>query len=397
MNKDRYPRGKPTRREEQGEGTSGGRQPARTSKPAVTSQPNSAKGKKKTQPAGHVSKQTRKVDFDGPPYTDRTADVVVSIENEAGANTDTTLLIDHEPNPTYGSIYGDREATIAMSSPRQTGIPSYNLEGWTGGHPVTSTGHKSAMSAHSNKNASSSSMQTTQVGVPSTSTSSLAGEQASIAASSAAVNSRSASTEVNQIETTTKTLTEKNVTRAKTLNETITGVRPSLVEETSIGNAETVNNNRDDHTVVERHNNKRSETTGSDQDHPHQGVVAPLAKATSSQAEFSATTKSKKVKTDSIDEEFLDIRDLVRSKPESLTYSVSNVHHNTYSDEPVLKDIQAKEDIEKLNVRQLRHILKSAQIDYSDCVERFDLIDRVTLHWVAMKSAQSERGRCCCC
>lgn len=75
--------------------------------------------------------------------------------------------------------------------------------------------------------------------------------------------------------------------------------------------------------------------------------------------------------------EHLNICDIQRSKPESLTYAVARVAENTLGSQVSLTELTNDEQVETLTVKQLRGILNKHNVDWRDCVERTDLVDKV--------------------
>lgn len=66
--------------------------------------------------------------------------------------------------------------------------------------------------------------------------------------------------------------------------------------------------------------------------------------------------------------------------------SDSDAINKASSEQPVrhritLADIGSNQEIQKLNIRQLKDILVNNYVDYKGCCERQELVDRVVLLW----------------
>jgi len=55
----------------------------------------------------------------------------------------------------------------------------------------------------------------------------------------------------------------------------------------------------------------------------------------------------------------------------------------------MLADISSHQDIQSLNIRQLKDILINNYVDYKGCCERQELVDRVILLWTDHKKMKT--------
>lgn len=64
-----------------------------------------------------------------------------------------------------------------------------------------------------------------------------------------------------------------------------------------------------------------------------------------------------------------------------------------WSDKVQLSDIKETSELEYLNVKQLKNLLSTNRVDYKGCIERQELLNKVTRLWNEYN--QSRKGTMC--